>query len=382
MEKETKKKRVVIALGGNALGKNLEEQRRDVKVSAKAIADLLEENCEVLVVHGNGPQVGLINNAFNEYYNNHKKDGGFPVPLAMAGAMSEAYIGYDLQNALQEEFANRNLKVNGVATLITQTEVDENDPAFKKPTKPIGQFMTKEQAEEKAKELGWEIVEDSGRGYRRVVASPIPVHIVEIDAIKAMFNAGSIVICAGGGGIPVFKRGNGHEGAPAVIDKDNAASLLARQINADLLIILTAVEKVSINFNKPDQKSLDKMTVAEAKKYSDEAPLTDLLPDINCALAWVQVKEYARNEKTRKELFAMFHQACLIGRHKMYAREMEEGSTMSCFPLILASSFKDVKQYASRKEIEVQLAYDNSVIADKFLIQYLKIIHRSDSSRA
>ena len=265
-----KKKRVVIALGGNALGKNLEEQRRDVKVSAKAIADLLEENCEVLVVHGNGPQVGLINNAFNEYYNNHKNDGGFPVPLAMAGAMSEAYIGYDLQNALQEEFANRNLKVNGVATLITQTEVDENDPAFKKPTKPIGHFMTKEQAEEKAKELGWEIVEDSGRGYRRVVASPIPTHIVEIDAIKAMFNAGSIVICAGGGGIPVFKRGNGHEGAPAVIDKDNAASLLARQINADVLIILTAVEKVSINFNKPDQKSLDKMTVAEAQKYSEE----------------------------------------------------------------------------------------------------------------
>ena len=269
----SKKKRVVIALGGNALGKNLEEQRRDVKVSAKAIADLLEENCEVLVVH------------FNEYYNNHKKDGGFPVPLAMAGAMSEAYIGYDLQNALQEEFANRNLKVNGVATLITQTEVDENDPAFKNPTKPIGQFMTKEQAEEKAKELGWEIVEDSGRGYRRVVASPIPNHIVEIDAIKAMFNAGSIVICAGGGGIPVFKRGNGHEGAPAVIDKDNAASLLARQINADLLIILTAVEKVAINFNKPDQKVLDKMTVAEAKKYSDEGQFApgSMLPKIRAA---------------------------------------------------------------------------------------------------
>ena len=188
MEAKKNKKRVVIALGGNALGKNLEEQRRDVKVSAKAIADLLEENCEVLVVHGNGPQVGLINNAFNEYYNNHKHDGGF----------------------------------------------DEKDPAFQKPTKPIGQFMTKEQAEEKAKELKWEIVEDSGRGYRRVVASPIPIHIVEIDAIKAMFNAGSIVICAGGGGIPVFKRGNGHEGAPAVIDKDNAASLLARQIDADL----------------------------------------------------------------------------------------------------------------------------------------------------
>ena len=301
----SKKKRVVIALGGNALGKNLEEQRRDVKVSAKAIADLLEENCEVLVVHGNGPQVGLINNAFNEYYNNHKKDGGFPVPLAMAGAMSEAYIGYDLQNALQEEFANRNLKVNGVATLITQTEVDENDPAFKNPTKPIGQFMTKEQAEEKAKELGWEIVEDSGRGYRRVVASPIPNHIVEIDAIKAMFNAGSIVICAGGGGIPVFKRGNGHEGAPAVIDKDNAASLLARQINADLLIILTAVEKVAINFNKPDQKVLDKMTVAEAKKYSDEGQFApgSMLPKIRAASL------FAKSGKGKKAIIGHLYKA-------------------------------------------------------------------------
>ena len=301
----SKKKRVVIALGGNALGKNLEEQRRDVKVSAKAIADLLEENCEVLVVHGNGPQVGLINNAFNEYYNNHKKDGGFPVPLSMAGAMSEAYIGYDLQNALQEEFANRKLKVNGIATLITQTEVDENDPAFKNPTKPIGLFMTKEQAEEKAKELGWEIVEDSGRGYRRVVASPIPTHVVEIDAIRAMFNAGSIVICAGGGGIPVFKRGNGHEGAPAVIDKDNAASLLARQIDADMLIILTAVEKVSINFNKPDQKSLDKMTVAEAKKYSEEGQFApgSMLPKIRAASL------FAKSGKGKKAIIGHLYKA-------------------------------------------------------------------------
>ena len=150
--------------------------------------------------------------------------------------------------------------------------------------------MTKEQAEEKAKELKWEIVEDSGRGYRRVVASPIPIHIVEIDAIKAMFNAGSIVICAGGGGIPVFKRGNGHEGAPAVIDKDNAASLLARQIDADLLIILTAVEKVAINFNKPDQKYLDKMTVEEAKKYADEGQFApgSMLPKIRAASLFAQ----------------------------------------------------------------------------------------------
>ena len=271
MEAKKGKKRVVIALGGNALGKNLEEQRRDVKVSAKAIADLLEENCEVLVVHGNGPQVGLINNAFNEYYNNHKNDGGFPVPLAQAGAMSEAYIGYDLQNAIQEELINRNIKVNGVATLITQTEVDEKDPAFQKPTKPIGQFMTKEQAEEKAKELKWEIVEDSGRGYRRVVASPR----------------------------------NGHEGAPAVIDKDNAASLLARQIDADLLIILTAVEKVAINFNKPDQKYLDKMTVEEAKKYADEGQFApgSMLPKIRAASL------FAKSGKGKKAIIGHLYKA-------------------------------------------------------------------------
>lgn len=299
-----KKKRVVIALGGNALGKNLEEQRRDVKVSAKAIADLLQEGVELVVVHGNGPQVGLIYNAFTEIYNLHK-DKAFPVPLSMAGAMSEAYIGYDLQNAVQEELANRGIKVNGVATVITQTEVDKNDPAFKKPTKPIGNFMTKEEAEAKAKEFGWEIVEDSGRGYRRVVASPIPQQIVEIEAIQTLFNGGSLVICAGGGGIPVFKEGNGHVGAPAVIDKDNAASLLARQLNADLLIILTAVEKVAINFNKPNQQELDKMTVAEALKYSEEGQFApgSMLPKIRASRLFVE------SGKDRKAIIGHLYKA-------------------------------------------------------------------------
>lgn len=280
-----KKKRVVIALGGNALGKNLEEQKRDTKVSAKAIVDLIEEGVELVVVHGNGPQVGLINNAFNEYYTNHKNDVGFYVPLSMAGAMSQAYIGYDMQNAIEEELVNRGIKVNGVATVITQTEVYRDDPAFNKPTKPIGHFMTKEQAEEKAKELGWEIVEDSGRGYRRVVASPIPQKIIEIDAIKSIFNQGGIVISTGGGGIPVFKEGNGYVGAPAVIDKDFGASLLARQLEADLLIILTAVEKVAINFNKPNQQALDKMSVEEAKKYAEEGQFApgSMLPKIRAA---------------------------------------------------------------------------------------------------
>lgn len=305
------KKRVVIALGGNALGKNLTEQGELVKVSAKAIADLLQEGCEVVVVHGNGPQVGLINNVFNEYYNHHPE--AFEVPLAHCGSMSEAYIGFDLQNAIQEELKNRNIKVKGVATVITMTEVYRDDPAFKKPTKPIGNFMTKEQAEKLAKELNWEIVEDSGRGYRRVVASPIPQNIVEIEAIETLFKGGSIVICAGGGGIPVFKEGNGYVGAPAVIDKDNAASLLARQLNADMLIILTAVNKVAINFNKPDQKELEQMTVAEAKKYAEEGQFApgSMLPKIRASSLFVE------GHPERKALIA----------HLLKAKEAVQGTT-------------------------------------------------------
>lgn len=177
----------------------MEEQRRLVKVSAKAIVDLQESN-DVIVVHGNGPQVGLINNCFNEFYNNHMNDEGFVVGLDSAGAMSQAYIGYDLQAAIQEELANRGMHVNGVCSVITQTEVSRDDPAFQKPTKPIGNFMEKEQAEKKAKELGWEIAQDIRNNlYRRVVASPMPINIVESEAIKALFDAGSIVISTGGG---------------------------------------------------------------------------------------------------------------------------------------------------------------------------------------
>lgn len=288
MEKIKNKKRIVIALGGNALGDTLAEQMQAVKITAKNIVDLVESGCEVIIAHGNGPQVGFINNAMTEYTNNHNT--GNYIPLSVCVAMSQAYIGYDLQNALMEEFAVRKLDIPPIATLITQVVVDENDSAFKNPTKPIGQFMTKEEGEEKAKELNWIVKEDAGRGYRRVVASPKPVAIAESTAIKAMLNENALVICCGGGGIPVVRVGKHLKGMPAVIDKDFAASVLAKELDADMLIILTAVEKVAVNFGKPDQKWLDSMTVSEAKKYCEEGQFApgSMLPKVQACMQFVE----------------------------------------------------------------------------------------------
>ena len=224
----------------------------------------------------------------NEYTNNHNT--GNPIPLSVCVAMSQAYIGYDLQNAIMEEFSNRNITVPPIATLITQVVVDENDPAFKNPTKPIGQFMTKEEGEAKVKELGWVVKEDAGRGYRRVVASPKPVAIAESTAIKAMLNEKALVICCGGGGIPVVKRGNHLKGMAAVIDKDFASAVLAKELDADMLIILTAVEKVAINFGKPDVKWLDSMTVEEAKKHCDDGQFApgSMLPKVQACMQFAE----------------------------------------------------------------------------------------------
>lgn len=282
------KKRIVIALGGNALGNNLSEQMQAVKITAKNIVDLVENGCEVIIAHGNGPQVGFINNAMTEYANNHNT--GNYTPLSVCVAMSQAYIGYDLQNALMEEFSNRNLDIPPISTLITQVIVDENDQAFKNPTKPIGQFMTKEESEAKSKELNWIIKEDSGRGYRRVVASPKPIAIAESTAIKAMLNENALIICCGGGGIPVVRVGKHLKGMPAVIDKDFAAAVLANELDADMLIILTAVEKVAINFGKPEQKWLDSMTIIEAKKYCEEGQFApgSMLPKVQACIQFVE----------------------------------------------------------------------------------------------
>ena len=283
-------KKIVIALGGNALGNNLPEQMVAVKTTAKAIVDLVEDGNEVVVVHGNGPQVGVINNAMGEFASEHKED---PTPLSVCVAMSQAYIGYDIQNALREEFLNRGGKVPPVVTVVTQVRVDKDDPAFQNPTKPIGRFMTKEEAEAEAQKRGWNIKEDAGRGYRRVVASPKPKEIVELSAIKAMSDAGELVICCGGGGIPVVSEGKHLAGAAAVIDKDFAAALLAESLEADMLIILTAVEKVAIRYGKPDQEWLTDLSVEEAQKYADQGEFApgSMLPKVQAAMQLASAKK-------------------------------------------------------------------------------------------
>ena len=279
-------KKIVIALGGNALGKNLEEQRKAVKITASAIADLVEKGHEVIVSHGNGPQVGMIHNALILWQKNDKTAS---IPqLDVSVAMSQGYIGFDLECAIRTELENRGIKKN-IATILTQVIVDKNDPAFSNPTKPIGSFMTKEEAEE-AKKRGLSVVEDAGRGYRQVVASPRPIGIAEIDSIKTLFENHHLVIACGGGGIPVIKNGNELSGVPAVIDKDFASSTLAKLLGADYLIILTAVEKVAINFNKENQQWLSSLTINEAKKYIKEGHFASgsMLPKIEAGIDFVE----------------------------------------------------------------------------------------------
>jgi carbamate kinase len=286
-----KKKRIVIALGGNALGNSLTEQMEAVKITSKAIVDLIEEGCEVVVVHGNGPQVGMINNAMSAL---SREDANQPnTPLSVCVAMSQAYIGYDLQNALREELMNRNITNVPVTTMITQVRVDADDPAFQNPTKPIGQFMTEEQAKVAEEKYGYIMKEDAGRGYRRVVASPNPAEIIEIGAIRSLVDSGQLVIACGGGGIPVTLEGNHLKGASAVIDKDFASELLAEELDADFLIILTAVEKVAINFGKPEEKWLDDITTEEARTYMDQGHFApgSMLPKVQAAVTFADSKE-------------------------------------------------------------------------------------------
>ena len=282
-------KRIVVALGGNALGNNLPEQMAAVKQTARAIADLIEGGNEVVVAHGNGPQVGMIQNAMTELTRSDPEKY-IPCPLSVCVAMSQGYIGYDLQNGLREELLDRGIN-KGVATVLTQVEVDPHDPAFQNPTKPIGAFMTKEEADALVKERDYQVVEDAGRGYRRVVASPKPVSIVEIQSIQDMVEAGLVVVACGGGGIPVFKTEGHHlKGAAAVIDKDFASETMAEQLDADVLIILTAVEKVAVNFGKPDQKWLDSLTPEEARKYMDEGQFApgSMLPKVQAAVKFAE----------------------------------------------------------------------------------------------
>lgn len=282
-------KRIVVALGGNALGKNLPEQMAAVKHTSKAIVDLIAEGNEVIVAHGNGPQVGMIQEAMTQLTRSDPEKY-IPCPLSVCVAMSQGYIGYDLQNAIREELTNRDIH-HGVTTVLTQVEVDPNDPAFEHPTKPIGAFMTKEEAGRMVAERGYTVVEDSGRGWRRVVASPKPQAIVELDTIRSLVEADHVVIACGGGGIPVYHTEGHHlKGAAAVIDKDFAAARLAEQLDADALVILTAVEKVAIHFGKPDQTELDELTPETAQRYIEAGEFApgSMLPKVQAALQFAQ----------------------------------------------------------------------------------------------
>ncbi len=285
------KKRIVIALGGNALGNTLPEQIGSVKITAKAIVNLIEEGHQVIVAHGNGPQVGMINNAMAAL---SREDPAQPnTPLSVCVAMSQAYIGYDLQNALREELLNRSIKDIPVSTMVTQVRVDAEDPAFLNPSKPIGKFLTKEEADTVASKYGHIMREDAGRGYRRFVASPKPKEIVEIKAIRSLVESGEVVIACGGGGIPVTLQGNHLKGASAVIDKDFASCLLAKELDADYLIILTAVEKVAINFGKENQEWLSDLKVEQALQYAEEGQFApgSMLPKVQAAIDFASSKE-------------------------------------------------------------------------------------------
>lgn len=258
--------KLVLALGGNALGNSPKEQLELVKGTAKAICDLIEQGHEVIIGHGNGPQVGMINSAFEAA----SKEGKIPaMPFPECGAMSQGYIGYHLSQAITNELKGRHI-TKGVSCIVTQVEVDKKDPAFTNPTKPIGSFMSKEEADKTAAETGYTFVEDSGRGYRRVVASPVPKSIVELSTINALIKSGNVVITVGGGGIPVVRNEGMLEGVAAVIDKDMSCSLLARELKADMLVILTAVDYVYINYGKENQERLENISLGEATRLIDE----------------------------------------------------------------------------------------------------------------
>ncbi|WP_313437763.1 carbamate kinase [Atlantibacter hermannii] len=294
-------KKIVLALGGNALGDDLAGQMAAVKTTAQAIVDLIAQGHQVVVTHGNGPQVGMINLAFEAAA---KTEAHTPMlPMSVCVALSQGYIGYDLQNALREELLSREIH-KPVATLITQVEVDANDPAFLNPTKPIGSFFSEQDAA-RLTQQGYTMKEDAGRGYRRVVASPKPVDIIEKETVKAMMEAGHVVITAGGGGIPVIREGLHLRGASAVIDKDWASARLAEMIDADMLIILTAVEKVAINFGKPDMQWLDRLSLNDAQRFIDEGHFAkgSMLPKVEAAVA------FARSRPGREALITVLSKA-------------------------------------------------------------------------
>ena len=279
------KKKIVVALGHKALGTTLPEQKDAVKAAAKAIADLAENDCRIIISHSNAPQVGMIHTAMNEFGKQHP-DYTF-APMSVCSAMSQGYIGYDLQNAIREELLSRGIHTP-VTTILTQVIVNPYDDSFYKPVKVIGRVMSEEEA--RAEEEKGNHVTKTDAGYRRIVSAPKPEDIVEIDAIRTLSDAGHIVIACGGGGIPVLKQGHRLKGASAVIEKDLAAGLLAKEVDADVLLILTSVDNVTLNYGCPDEKPIFSMSTAQAEAYRDQGQFefASMLPKIEAALSFLR----------------------------------------------------------------------------------------------
>ncbi len=280
-------RKLVIALGGNALGDTPDRQLELVKTTASTIVDLVEEGYDVVVGHGNGPQVGMVNLAFEFSSNNGASVPDMPLPEC--GAMTQGYIGYHLQQAIQRELKNRSIE-RSCAAVVTQIEVDPSDPAFQNPTKPIGMYYPKEKADAMIEEYGFTFMQDPIKGFRRVVPSPLPVNIVEMPLIRQLVDSHNIVITVGGGGIPVIKDGNGYKGIAAVIDKDRACSSLALDLEADMLVILTNVEKVCINYRTPEEKQLDSLTIEQAQQYIENGQfgVGSMLPKVESCITYLQ----------------------------------------------------------------------------------------------
>ena len=283
------KKRVVVALGHRALGTTLPEQQEAVKRSAGVIADMIEEGYQVAITHSNAPQLGMIHTALNEFGKTHTDYT--PAPMSVCSAMSQGYIGYDLQNAIRKELLDRGI-FRTVSTILTQVTVDPYDEAFYTPTKVLGRYMSAEDAAVERKKGNY-VVEEPGKGFRRVVSAPNPVSIVEIEAIKALVNADQVVIACGGGGIPVLEQDHRLKGASAVIEKDLAAGKLAEELDADELIILTSVEKVCINLGKENEEQLGEISVEEAKQYMEEGHfgVYNMLPKFRASVEFIEKRE-------------------------------------------------------------------------------------------
>ena len=310
-------KQVVIAVGGNALGSAHTEQLKAAAETAAFVCDLLQEGCSVVITHGNGPQLGQVENIINKIAAVNRKAA--EIPFSARIAMTQAYIGGDIANALREEMTRRGIKNRDVVSIITEVLVDENDPAFAKPTKPIGEFMTKEAAEELAQKTGITVMEDAGRGYRKVIASPKPQKIIRLDTICRALDEGNVVITCGGAGIPVVKDEGSYRSVRAIIDKDYVSALLAREINADCLVILTGMEKVSINYRKPNETELNAITADEAQSCINAGQFAagSMLPKMEAAA------EFARSANGRKTIITNIARAMDAFKGKTGTRIMK-----------------------------------------------------------